>query len=218
MACFGILALALGTSGCATYRAKGIPRTPVPAETPLQVQKTGLIFGVDLPEDGAEIESIFCRDLLAYNVVPLQINLVNRSAEFDYQVNPGSVTLTFEDGRELRQIGFDDVYDSAYFSQWRSLPAWLLILPGFISSSSISKANAQMLRDYKRKEQHESVRLNAKTQSDGVRKYLYFTSDDPIELDTLRNRGRARLVAQKSKEGKFLEDITLDVIIKPTGR
>lgn len=210
----GIL-MALGPIGCATYRAAGIPSDPSPAETPLQEQKDRLVFGVDLPKDGEEIERLFGRNLLDFNVVPLQINLVNLGTEFDFRVKPEDVSLTYEDGRPLRQIGHEEVFERAYYSQWRSLVAWLFILPGFISSGAIANANDAMMRDYERKEQIDAIRLNANTDSEGVRSYLYFTADDPIDLGQLRNRGRAKVVALKSKQGTDLDRITIEVIIRP---
>ncbi|MFN0059342.1 MAG: hypothetical protein ACKVX7_12880 [Planctomycetota bacterium] len=204
---------ALVASGCASFAPRPLPRETADGMPYQTTDPGGIIFGVRLPESAEDVQRQFGRDLLGINILPVQVGLLLRkNCTKDFVVDPRSCMLEYEDGTSLTHIDYKLVKERAYFSQWRSLPAWLFLLPGFFSSSSISAANEKMLQTYREMELVERITLRnntSKATEEGHNGVLFFTSDKPIDLPRLRQGGWIQLTATIEEGGSIPQELKI---------
>ena len=188
----GLALIATVACGCTSFdgRPVGMPNI---GEIGYLEQANDLVVGVRLPRDEEEVEENYGVDLLAENILPVEIHLAYRSGgdtSESYVIRHTDVVLRYENEQALQQMYADDVAEKVAFSQWGSTLWWFLgIMPGPISMMSIASANGDMEDDFRAKQ------LEKITVQPGERygKVVFFTSDREIDVYALRVGGTLEL-------------------------
>lgn len=199
-------------AGCATYT--GQPLRPVNAGNLIHQDSWGdLIVGAELPGSTSDVERYLGRDLLDEDVLPVAIYLQNRSSEADYTLKSSDIQFLLPDGTALVPASATEVYDRASFSQWPSVPLYLLaILPGVFSSLDISAANDDMFEDYSAKA-FQDVSLPARDPAT-QRSVCFFRPPKKVRLgDTEYSNGRLVLHASVRTAGAASGETEKDLTI-----
>lgn len=169
-------------SGCASYEAQAF-RVRAASSVINRFEKDGFVLAATLPDDAEYVERHLGRDLRAWNVLPVEIFLENRSENANFELMVRNATFKLADGTEFDRLTTKDVLEEVSYSGARSIPLWfLLIFPGAISLSNISAANESMANDFDRKALED---LNVAPRSVATQGVLFFRPRDK-ELEDCR--------------------------------
>lgn len=134
--------------GCATYEAQPF-KARAASSVINRFEKDGFILAAALPGDDEYVERHLGRDVRAWNVLPVEVFLENRSDSANFEIMVRNAVFKLADGTEFERLSTKDALEEVSFSGARSIPGWfLLIFPGAISLADISEANSRMADDY----------------------------------------------------------------------
>lgn len=144
-----LFALIAFASGCVTHRHDPLPDRTA-SEFPNREQQKQFFLGARITTESFDSKRYFGRDLPALGFYPVVIYLQNRSESDDFEVR--EISFRVPGVGPFTSVPPEQVFEKAYYSQWRSAPLYLFaIVPGVLSSINIANANLEMLTDYKDK-------------------------------------------------------------------
>lgn len=157
-------------SGCYSYGGHQLPQHSA-SQFPNREQQHDFFLAAQIPQEEAEIARYFERDLREFEVLPMLVFVQNRSKSSDFELRSFSYRVpgigTFD------PLTPEEVANRAAYSQWQSIIWYVLgIVPGFVSSFSISGSKSDMLQDYR--EKHIGPRILESGETQTVRGVLFF--------------------------------------------
>lgn len=146
---------AIALSGCCYYSAKPLETHAASTLVNAKLDLEGLTIAVKLPPENEweeYQERHYGTVLTDSNVVPIEVFLENRSADWDYNAKISASRLELVDGTRFDVLTGDQMVAAFRCSGWRTVPWWLLgILPGMIALADVNIANNAMARDWETK-------------------------------------------------------------------
>ena len=150
-ACFIVCLILFVSSGCASHKSARQPNLSIDLKAQEnKVEKDGITLIVKAFHLKSELVTYFGDDLLKYNVLPVQINLQNKSYERTVVLNTDGINLSDLAGNRNSIMPSEQVIGKAKKSYWRAA-GWgavislLAVIPSLIN---ISNTNNKIQADY----------------------------------------------------------------------
>lgn len=195
MALVGLVALA---SGCASHRVTEAPALSFDLEAQQQVVETSGVAMMARPVHAkSELETYFDNDLVRLGILPVQVNLHNKSYGGNLIFSPQSISLYAPDDSHVVQLGVNQIMDRAKKSYWRSAGwgvAFGLVGAG-VSAVNVSQTNKKVRSTY------ESRIIKGGNLDEGNMTEGFVFFDVPKDLDSL-DGWKLGMVLRDPNEGR----------------
>lgn len=195
MALLGLVALA---SGCASHKVTEAPDLAFDLQVQQQVVEDSGVTMLARPIHAkSELEAYFDSDLVKLGILPVQINLHNKSHDRNLIFSPENISLYAPDSSRSAQLDVNQIMDRAKKSYWRTAGwgvAFGLIGAG-VSAVNVSKTNNKMQATYESRIV-KGGNLNKGNMTEG---FVFFNV--PKDLDHL-NGWKLGLVLRDPAEGQ----------------
>jgi hypothetical protein len=149
--CFIFCLVLVVSTGCASHKAARQPDLSYDLKAQEnKIEKDGIILMVKVFHLKSELKTYFDEDLLEYSVLPIQINLQNKSYGRNVVFNTDGINLIDPTGTRNPIMSSEQVIDKAKRSYWRTA-GWgvcfgcLGVIP---SAINVSNTNKKIQADY----------------------------------------------------------------------
>lgn len=149
--CLIICLMIFLSNGCTTYNAARQPDLSYDLKAQEnKVEKDGITLMVKVFHLKSEHSTYFDDDLLKYGMLPIQINLQNKSYRNPVVMNIDGINLIDPTGTRNPGLSCEQVYDKAKKSQWRSVGwgAALGLIGAIPSLINVSSTNDKIRADF----------------------------------------------------------------------
>lgn len=191
-------------SSCASYRVYDMD-TSRPAHRRVKKKNLkGLIVAVEDYSPENKSMRYFYRDLKNIGYIPIYFSIVN-TTDYEFTIKKDNIRFRFSDATEAKVVKVDEVIAAAQSSPAKALLAFpLLIFPTFFIWSSISEANYELEKDYRKKALHD---FNI-VKDEKIFGFIFIKVPDNKYDTPIKDSLIEFEVIKKSKKGEMAENLT----------